>query len=254
MAMREPSITSKNFPPAETRATADQETVRRLFDRLSGRYDLFNCLSSLGLDAAWRERALAPLKPRMSILDVGTGTGDLALAALRRLGGTGRVAGLDFSEPMLAGARKKEARMRLPGTVRWVFKKAEEIPFEDERYDLVVSGFVLRNIAHHLEAILAGIRSAMKEGGWISFVDLTFPSNSVFRLGGTLYLKGVVGLWGRLLFGDAYPALYLKESMTRFYRAEEFLGLLEKAGFTDLEARPYLFGTVTHYLGRKRSK
>ena len=243
MSTTEPSITS--------RAAADPETVRRMFDRLSGRYDLFNRLSSLGLDAVWRKRALAPLRSGMSVLDLGAGTGDLALAALRGLQGNGRVAGLDFSGPMLTEARKKEALMRLQGSVHWVLKRAEEIPFEAERYDLVVSGFVLRNIAHHIKEILAGVRSAMKEGGQISFVDLTLPSNPVFRLLGNLYLKGFVGALGRLIFGDAYPALYLKESMNRFYRPEELLVLLKKAGFRELEARSYLFGMVTHYLGRK---
>jgi demethylmenaquinone methyltransferase/2-methoxy-6-polyprenyl-1,4-benzoquinol methylase len=227
----------------------DSRLIREMFDRISGDYDRFNRWASLGLDALWRRSALAVVRPGMRVLDLGTGTGDLALGAARRLGGRGEVVGIDFSVPMLILAEEKRRRRRLEG-VRWEARRAEEVPFEAEPYDAVVSAFVLRNIHEHLETILEGVRRALKPGGVVSFVDLTEPEHPWARRLGFFYVNRVIEFLGRSLFRDPYPVRYLTESMARFHRASGFRELLRRAGFEEVASRSFLFGMVTHYTAR----
>src|SRR3989338_2601700 len=125
----------------------DAQTISGMFNRLAGHYDLFNRLTSLGLDGGWRKAVLEPVCNGMRILDLGCGTGDLILEASKKLRGSGEIVGLDFSEKMLEVARRRS--MSTPG-LRFEHRSAEDIPFEDKPYDLVVSGFVLRNIYQNI--------------------------------------------------------------------------------------------------------
>ncbi len=226
------------------------ESIRTMFDRLAQGYDRFNRLSSLGLDALWRKKALEPIRPGMRVLDIGCGTGDLALGALARIEGRGEVVGLDFSEPMLRVAEAKHRRNGPAGPIRWELRGAEEIPFESTPFDAAVSGFVLRNL-RGIDGILAGVYRALRPGGVLSFVDLTEPENPLIRRGGFLYLNTGVSVFGRFVFGADYPAGYLKESMKSFFRPREFKALLEKTGFIEVRAKSFLFGMVTLYSAKK---
>src|SRR3990167_7253312 len=126
----------------------DPQAIQHMFDRLARRYDLFNRLSSMGLDLLWRRQALASVSEGMRVLDLGCGTGDLSLGAAKRLKGSGQVTGLDFSKPMLevAHERLKKLKPESARLVQFVSGRAEGLPFEDAPYDLVLSGFVLRNL------------------------------------------------------------------------------------------------------------
>lgn len=231
--------------------TTDSQTLEAMFDRLSRRYDRFNRISSLGMDHLWRSKTLRKVKPGMRILDVGTGTGELAIEALRRLEGRGEVVALDFSKRMLHLAEEKSGRLRLQGRIRWVLRKAEEIPFEEAPYDLVVSGFVLRNLAANIQSVIRGIFASLKEGGGIAFVDLTAPKNTLVKEMAFLYLKFIVGFWGRTMFNESYPTQYLRHSAGAFLRADEFKKLLEKTGFENIELESFLGGIVTLYTAAK---
>lgn len=226
------------------------ESIRAMFDLLANGYDRFNRLSSLGLDALWRKKALEPIRPGMRVLDIGCGTGDLALGALERIQGRGEVVGLDFSEPMLKRAEEKRRKNGPAGPIRWELRGAEEIPFESAPFDAAVSGFVLRNL-RGIEGILAGVYRALRPGGILSFVDLTEPENPLVRRGGFVYLNTGVDIFGRLVFGADYPRDYLKESMKSFLRPRAFKELLQKTGFTDVTAKSFLLGMVTLYSARK---
>ena len=226
-------------------------SIRSMFDSLAGRYDRFNRLVSFGLDHFWRSRTLSVIRPGMRVLDVGTGTGELAIGAYKRLRGQGSVVGLDFSEPMLLQAQAKQQRLGIQGDLKWVLRKAEEIPFEEVSYDAVLSGFVLRNIALNIDSILKGIHQSLREGGLISFIDLTEPENALMRRLGFIYLNVIVYYWGRCLFKSAYPGNYLKESMQNFFRPKAFVKHLEEIGFKNIKAHSYLFGMITHYTAQK---
>lgn len=225
--------------------------IQSMFDRLAARYDRFNSVMSLGLDAYCRGLTLRSVRAGMRILDVGTGTGDLALDAARIVGSGGEAVGLDFSPDMLKIAAQKARAAGLEGRVRWVQRSAEDIPFEEAPYDGVVSGYVLRNIYEHIDSILAGIYKALKTGGWISFVDLTEPRNPVMRRLSYAYLESVTRLCGRLIFGSDYPDTYLRDSMKRFLKTDEFEALLTRTGFKNVRARPLMGGMVTHYFASK---
>jgi demethylmenaquinone methyltransferase/2-methoxy-6-polyprenyl-1,4-benzoquinol methylase len=259
----------KSTPPSP-------ETVRRLFDAIAAKYDRFNSVVSFGRDGAWRRKALEFLRPGMRVLDLGTGTGDLAFEAAGRVGLAGAVTGIDISEPMLSFAARKtaarEAKRRFapcsesspklgrtrsgpataadltPAPIRWVHRGAQELPLEgEEAYDAVVSAFVLRNIHSEIARVLAGVMKSLKPGGRIAFLDLTEPESKFLGWGSRLYMSTVVLAIGTIIFRDPEPVKYLKASMQRFFKASEFKALLKEAGFVEVRSRGFLFGAVTLY-------
>ena len=227
--------------------------IQAMFDRLAVRYDLFNHLTSLGLASLWRKETLKPLKPGMRVLDLGCGTGDLAIDAIKKIGASGEVVGLDFSENMLALAQKRYQKLGFNGRHRFrlVLKKAEELPIEAEPFDLVVSGFVLRNLYENIDPILDGVYRSLKPGGQISFLDITEPPNIASRLFLEFYMNTAVALYGKILFGKDYPAQYLTESAKRFFKSKDFIEKLKAKGFKEVSARSFMMGVITLYQARK---
>ncbi len=232
----------------------DSQTIQTMFERLSGRYDLFNRLTSLGQDDCWRKAALESLREGMRVLDLGCGTGDLTLMAASRFPNHGtQVIGIDFSRQML-----KRAQERLSSSpalknadVKFLERRAEDLPMEREYYDLVVSGFVLRNIYEKVDWVLKGVYESLKSGGRISFLDFTEPSNAIQLALWRTYMTTVVAVYGKLLFGKDYPVSYMAESAKRFVKPEEFINKLEKTGFKDISLRKFMMGSIVLYQAGK---
>ena len=187
------------------------------------------------------------------MLDLGCGTGDLSLEAAGRLKDSGEVVGLDFSENMLKVARRRYEKMGSPmdGRFRLLHKSAEELPVEREPYDLVVSGFVLRNLYQNIDTILSGVYRSLKPGGRISFLDITEPPGPIWLKLWRFYMNTLVEFYGRALFGKDFPPHYLTESADRFVKPPEFLEKLERAGFKDARARKFMMGVIVLYQARK---
>ena len=227
----------------------DSKYIQDMFDRLAERYDVFNHLTSMGLASYWRREALKPLKAGMRVLDLGCGTGDLCIDAIKKIGASGEVVGLDFSENMLQFARKRYDKLGFNGNhkFRLELKKAEELPIEKEPYDLVVSGFVLRNLYENIDLILSGVHQSLKPGGRISFLDITEPQHPAVRIMWQFYMNTVVAFYGKILFGKDYPTLYLTQSASRFLKAEEFVEKLKRVGFGDVCVRSFMFGVISLY-------
>jgi ubiquinone/menaquinone biosynthesis methyltransferase len=253
------SVTSADNS-ANKSAPPKPEAVRKLFDAIAARYDTFNSVVSFGRDGAWRKKALEFLKPGMRVLDLGTGTGDLAFEAAGRVGPTGAVTGIDISQPMLSFAASKTAERAArrkgtgsePAPIRWACLGAQELPIEGEaEYDAAVSAFVLRNIHSEIDQVLSGTMKSLKTGGRIAFLDLTEPESKFLGWGSRLYMSTVVLAIGTIIFRDPEPVKYLKASMQRFFKASEFKALLTKAGFTQVRSRGFLFGAVTLYEAAK---
>ncbi len=223
--------------------------IESMFDRMARRYDTFTLLTGFGQAQRWRAAALADIRPGMRVLDIGCGTGDLTLDALDRVGPTGGVVGLDFSAQMLEVAASKHRRRIGPaaGTLRLVRRCAEDLPMGSERFDCVVSGFVLRNLYERIDRILVGIRQSLHQGGEIRFLDLTEPEQWPLDVFFRWYLMIFAGLYGAFLFGKDYPIPYLPDSAKRFLKARDFTKKLTDAGFSQVRMRSFMFGTVTLY-------
>lgn len=212
----------------ESGSLAPQE-VRRLFDRIAPVYDVMNRVMTAGLDRAWRRHTVeAVVQPGDRVLDACCGTGDLAVAAERE---GGIVTGLDFSERMLARARRKSA------TVTWIEGDLLALPFDDASFDAATVGFGVRNVAD-LDAALRELRRVLRPGGRLAILEITQPRGAL-RPFFSLWFDRIVPLLGRVLpGGKAYT--YLPASVRRFPGAEDLVAILERTGFVDSTFR--LFG------------
>jgi demethylmenaquinone methyltransferase/2-methoxy-6-polyprenyl-1,4-benzoquinol methylase len=220
--------------------TLEPEAVRGMFDRIAPVYDVMNRVMTAGLDQRWRRLAAAEVVwPGDRVLDACCGTGDLAVECERR---GGRVVGLDFSEPMLARARKKS------GAIEWVQGDALALPFENGAFDAATIGFGVRNLAD-LEGGLRELARILRPGGKLAVLEITRPRGLLkpfFRL----WFDVLVPLAGRVLpGGKAYT--YLPASVRRFPGPDDLSALLERAGFEDVRYRLLGGGSVALHVGRR---
>jgi demethylmenaquinone methyltransferase / 2-methoxy-6-polyprenyl-1,4-benzoquinol methylase len=220
--------------------TLEPEAVRGMFDRIAPVYDVMNRVMTAGLDQRWRRLAAAEVVwPGDRVLDACCGTGDLAVECERR---GGRVVGLDFSEPMLARARKKS------GAIEWVQGDALALPFEDGAFDAATVGFGVRNLAD-LEGGLRELARVLRPSGKLAVLEITRPRGLLkpfFRL----WFDVLVPLAGRVLpGGKAYT--YLPASVRRFPGPDDLSALLERAGFEDVRYRLLGGGSVALHIGTR---
>lgn len=223
--------------------------VRAMFARIAPRYDLMNALMTAGRDQAWRRRAarLAALTPGSLVLDLATGTADLALAFLAETPARA-VIGVDFVEDMLRLARDKLAT-RGERRVRLLAADALALPFRDGTFGCVASAFLLRNLAD-LEAGLAEMRRVTASGGSVVALEITQPTLPGWRAAFRLYFHRVVPAVGALVARDRGAYTYLPQSVDRFVPPRELAGLMERAGLRDVRVVRLGLGTVTIHAGR----
>jgi demethylmenaquinone methyltransferase/2-methoxy-6-polyprenyl-1,4-benzoquinol methylase len=233
--------------PGDSLLAADAN--RRMFDRLAPRYDRLNALLSFGLDARWRRREVAALAPRDGehYLDIGCGTGDVALAILRRAPGC-RVTGLDPSGRMLALASAKATRAGLQERFAAAIGDVLRLPFSDGAFAGITSAFALRSFVDRTGAFRE-MRRALAQGGRISLLELTVPGNPLLRLGYRLHTRTLGALMARLVCGTG-PYRFLCGSVDRFPKAPAIVAELAAAGFADARAQTLTGGVATLYLGR----
>jgi demethylmenaquinone methyltransferase/2-methoxy-6-polyprenyl-1,4-benzoquinol methylase len=221
------------------------DAVRTMFDRIAPVYDAMNRVMTAGLDRRWRaETARAVVSPGDRVLDACCGTGDLAIAGLGRLGSTGKVTGLDFSERMLERARAKSDE------VEWIQGDALALPFADGSFDAATVGFGVRNL-DDLEAGLRELRRVLGPGGRVGILEITRP-RGLLRPFYKLWFDGLVPLAGKLLpGGSAYT--YLPASVRRFPGAKELAELMQAAGFDQVQYRLFGGGIVALHTGVART-
>jgi demethylmenaquinone methyltransferase / 2-methoxy-6-polyprenyl-1,4-benzoquinol methylase len=206
--------------------TLAPDAVRTMFDRIAPVYDAMNRVMTAGLDVRWRRlTAEAAVRRGDRVLDAACGTGDLAIADVKA--GAGKVTGLDFSEQMLARARKK-------APLEWIRGDMLALPFADGTFDAATVGFGVRNVAD-LELALRELRRVLRPGGRIAILEITQPRGAM-RPFYSLWFDTIVPLLGKVLpGGSAYT--YLPASVKRFPTAERLAALLRECGFGEVRFR-----------------
>ncbi len=236
--------------PYKEEQSSKKEQVAKMFDNISHRYDFLNHFLSLGIDKAWRKKAVGLLKPLQpkQLLDVATGTGDFALQAQSLK--PDMTIGVDISEGMLEVGRRKVTAKKLDGSVSLVYGDSENLPFEENKFDAVTVAFGVRNF-ENLERGLAEIFRVLRTGGTVVVLEFSRPKKFPFKQVYNFYFKFILPKIGRLVSSDKAAYTYLPESVEAFPDGEDFLSILHQVGFKNTQCKPLTFGISSIYIGTK---
>ncbi|MCB0794273.1 MAG: bifunctional demethylmenaquinone methyltransferase/2-methoxy-6-polyprenyl-1,4-benzoquinol methylase UbiE [Flavobacteriales bacterium] len=224
-----------------------REQVEQMFDSIAPRYDLLNRLFSLGIDQRWRKRILKEIRERPveHLLDLATGTADLAILAARH---ARRVTGADVSEGMLAQGRAKVAKRALQDRVELVRAASESLPFEDGTFDAITVAFGVRNY-DDLDLGLREMRRVMAENGRLFVLEFSHPQRAPMKQLFRLYFHRVMPGIGNALAKDEAAYSYLPRSVDAFPEGPELEDLLVRAGFQGVSSTRLSGGIATLYRG-----
>lgn len=228
------------------------ERIQRMFGEIAPRYDLLNRLLSMGIDRRWRRRTTRLVPPGEGpVLDVCTGTGDLALAYWRAGGGRVRVVGTDFARPMLAIARDKAARAAAEGQVSFLEADTLKLPFPDEQFQVVTVAFGLRNVCD-TDGGLREMGRVCRAGGQVAVLEFSTPTIWPVRQLYLSYFRHVLPRVGQAVARNGHSAYnYLPESVGEFPQGEALAERMAGAGLRDVRFYPFTFGIATLYVGTK---
>ena len=221
--------------------------VKQMFNDISGTYDLINIVSSFGIDRYWRYRLVNSIKlnPNQKLLDVATGTGDVAFGFFKKYKLS--VIGLDIAKNMITIAKQKAKKYS--NNIDFVVGDAEDIKFEDNSFDALTISFGFRNIGSYDKALSEFYR-VLNKNGKIAILEFSKPTSKWFAPIFKFYFKNVIPLIGSFLSRkDAY--LYLPESVDYFLGRNDLCDKIEKAGFSNVRYTDYTFGVVSLYIGEK---
>jgi demethylmenaquinone methyltransferase/2-methoxy-6-polyprenyl-1,4-benzoquinol methylase len=223
--------------------------VRAMFTRIAPHYDLMNRLMTFGQDQGWRREIIrkAGLPTQGALLDIGAGTGDLSKEA-KRQNPDCQVTAVDFTPAMMLAGRNEISQ-----SIAWSGADALHLPFMDNMFDAVVSGFLLRNVID-VPACLAEQFRVLKPGGRIVALDTTRPRKNIFSPFINIYLHVVIPWLGKMLAGDNEAYTYLPDSTENFLEAETLAAHLRAAGFTQVSFRRKMFGSVAMHWGIKPTR
>jgi demethylmenaquinone methyltransferase/2-methoxy-6-polyprenyl-1,4-benzoquinol methylase len=220
-----------------------------MFDSIAWRYDFLNHFLSFGIDRLWRKktiRIISEYKKCPDILDVATGTADLAIAALKIHPKS--VKGIDISEKMLETGKKKLLEKGLSDKVELLKADSENIPFADGSFDVAMAAFGVRNFADPLKG-LSEMRRVLKNNGLVMVLEFSKPTGFPFRNIYNFYFRNILPIFGRMFSKNRNAYNYLPESVMKFPDNEEFLEILMKAGFTQTRQVKLTGGIASIYTG-----
>lgn len=227
------------------------ELVEAMFDNIAPTYDKLNHRLSWDIDKAWRRKAIGKLAPYapQSILDVATGTGDLAILSAQLLHPE-KIVGVDISDKMMEIGRQKVKSMKLDGTISLQKDDCMNLSFADESFDAVTAAFGIRNFPD-LDRGLKEICRILKKGGHMSIIELTtpvsFPMKQLFRI----YSHVILPVYGRLISHDKDAYKYLSATIEAFPQGEQMTEILAKAGFSAVSFQRLTCGICTLYFAKK---
>ena len=237
--------------PYNDKDRTKKEQVEQMFDTISGNYDGLNRVISLGIDQKWRRKVvrLIAKKTPKTILDIATGTGDLAVQFAKKTTAS-NIIGLDLSEGMLSVARKKIEQSSFPERLQFVKGDSEALPFDDNAFDAITVSFGVRNF-ETLEKGLTEIHRVLSPKGTFVILETSVPTKFPWKSGYNMYTKRVLPLIGRLFSKDKVAYKYLSESAAVFPHGEQLNDILRKIGFIEVENKPQTFGVATIYTASK---
>jgi demethylmenaquinone methyltransferase/2-methoxy-6-polyprenyl-1,4-benzoquinol methylase len=228
------------------------DSIRRLFDSVAPTYDFLNHLLSLRRDHYWRKMAARELKGfRGWILDIATGTGDVAIEIIQQNGHEKKVFGLDFSEPMVKRAQQKILKKGLFQSIAVSLGDAIDLPFREETFNGSIIAFGLRNIQNKRQALSEMIR-VIKKDAKVIVLEFTFPKNGVIRRLYPFYFKKFLPWLGGLISGDKGAYAYLPESVSQFPDAADYEEMLKQSGLEEVHSRRLTFGIASIISGTKK--
>lgn len=242
---------SKNITPYKDSSLGKKEQVTQMFDTISGNYDDLNRVISLGIDVKWRKKVvdIVAKKNPENILDIATGTGDLAILMTKT--SAKKIVGLDLSVGMLEVGKKKIATQNLSDKIEMVVGDSENIPFPDNYFDAITVSFGIRNF-ETLEKGLAEIYRVLKPGGVFVILETSVPTKFPFKQGYSFYTKMILPLIGKIFSKDKNAYGYLSTSAANFPFGEKLNNILRKVSFIDCVALPQTFGVATIYTATKK--
>ncbi|MBS1773486.1 MAG: bifunctional demethylmenaquinone methyltransferase/2-methoxy-6-polyprenyl-1,4-benzoquinol methylase UbiE [Bacteroidetes bacterium] len=224
--------------------------VADMFNHIAGKYDFLNHLLSMGIDIGWRKKAIksiAVINPK-KILDVATGTADLAIAA--SIIKPDSITGVDIAEQMLEVGREKIADKELSSVISLQKGDSELLSFPDNHFDAVTCAYGVRNF-ENLEAGLKEMCRVMRNGGRVAILEFSRPKRFPIKQVYALYFRYILPLMGKLVSKHSNAYTYLPESVMAFPEGQRFCEIMERCGYKDAKARPLTFGITTLYTATK---
>lgn len=248
------SATDKNpaahiVPDSESKLSK-KEQVAEMFNNIAGRYDFLNHFLSMGIDKGWRKKAIAEvgsIHPQ-AILDVATGTGDMAIAAAAL--GAAKITGVDIATQMLDVGRKKISAENLASIISLQTGDSEDMPFRTGEFDAVMCAYGVRNF-EHLDVGLTEMCRVLRPGGKVVILEFSHPSAFPVKQLYKFYFKYILPTLGKLVSKHSSAYTYLPESVMAFPEGKSFCTILSQCGFREAKARPLTFGITTLYTALK---
>lgn len=240
----------KNITPYNDKTRSKKEQVTEMFDTISENYDGLNRVISFGIDVKWRKKVVSLVKNTspQKILDVATGTGDLAIQLAKT--GASEIVGLDISAGMLEVGKQKIEAKKLSNTIHMVKADSENLPYDDNYFDAITVAFGVRNF-ENLEKGLTEIFRVLKPNGIFVVLETSVPTKTPFKQGYKFYSSKILPLIGRIFSKDKSAYSYLSESAAVFPYGETFNNILKKIGFINVDNQPQTFGVATIYTATK---
>ncbi len=243
-------ILMSEIKPYRDSSAGKKEQIATMFDRIAPKYDFLNHTLSFGIDKLWRKKAIRLISSNSpeTILDVATGTGDFAIAALKS--GAKKITGIDISKEMVAVGVEKVKELGLEDKIELMTGDSEAIQFPDKSFDAVTVAFGVRNF-ENLGRGLDELFRVLKQGGTLCVLEFSKPRNALVKFGYKFYSNNLMPWIGRMVSGDRSAYTYLPESVEGFPDGEKFITFMGQSGFVQIREYRLTFGIATIYIGKK---
>ena len=242
---------SETIKPYQDSEKGKKEQVAQMFDTISENYDGLNKIISFGTDAKWKQKILKMVAAKLptTILDIATGTGDLAILFAKT--SATEIIGLDISQGMLDIGKKKIEAKKLDTKIQMVLGDGENIPYADNYFDVITVAYGVRNF-EHLEKGLSEILRTLKPGGQFIILETSVPTKFPFKQGYYVYTNFIMPTIGKLFSNDKKAYAYLSNSAQNFPFGEVLNNILRKIGFIEVVHLPQTMGVATIYTASKK--